>query len=546
MWIFMPACWLLEGLSYRHSIVPDGVSYLDIASACANGHWTAAVNAYWSPAYPVLLSLVFSLLKPSPYRELTIVHCFNCLILILALCCFEYFLKGLEEHLTVAASTDPERAPLPKWAFRAILYALFFWASLYMTPPSLDTPDALVFALVLLASGIILRIAAGSIGLLRFAALGIVLGLGYLAKAAMFPLAFVFLAVALLAVHDFRRAVARSVLGLIFFLFVAGPFVLLLSKSKGRLTSGDVGRIAYAEYVDGVKLFVHWQGGPPGAGTPIHPTRKIFEMPSVYEFATPVGGSYPPWYDPSYWYEGVHPFFQLKGQLNALRHTLDDFFELLTRLSGLFAGLLVLLIWGGSIRSFASNLLRETSLWGPGIAAFGMYSLIHIESRFLSGFLIVLGAGLFSAVRIQRSVAGIAIIRSVTLAMVFVLGIQITWSVGHSAGRFASSRGFPTWEVAQALRHAGIASGDNVACIGPALQDQYWARLAGAKIVSEIPAEGVTSYWASGPEVKVKVLSLFAQAGAKAVVAIDVPAPRLADGWEPVPNTDYYVLTLSR
>jgi hypothetical protein len=542
----MFACWILEGLSYRHTIVPDGVSYFDIASACANGHWTAAVNAYWSPAYPVLLSFVFSLFRPSPYRELTIVHCFNCLILVLALCCFEYFLKGLEEHLTVAASTNPERAALPKWALRAILYALFFWASLYMTPSSLDTPDALVFALVLLASGIIVRIAGGSIGWLRFAALGAILGLGYLAKAAMFPLAFAFLVAALFAVNNFRRAVARSVLGLVFFLLVAGPFALLLSQSKGRLTSGDVGRIAYAEYVDRVKLFIHWQGGPAGAGMPIHPTRKVFDIPQVYEFATPIGGSYPPWNDPSYWYEGVHPFFQLKGQLNALRHTLDDYLDLFTRMSGLLTGLLVLLIWEGSIRSFASNLFRSAYLWGPGLAAFGMYALIHIEIRFLSGFLFLLWAGLFSAVRVPRSESGRAIVRSVTLAIILVLGVQIAWSVGHSAARFASSRGFPAWEVAQALRHAGVESGDKVACIGSALPDHYWARLAGVKIISEIPDEGLSNYLAASRELKMKVQSIFAQTGARAIVTKNLPPILLADGWERVADTDYYILEMSR
>ena len=459
LWIFMIGCWLLEGLSYRHTIVPDGTSYFDIASACASGHWAAAINGYWSPAYPVLLSFVFLLFRPSLYRELTLVHCFNCLILIFALCCFEYFLRGLEEHLAAASSIDPERAPLPKWALRAILYALFFWASLYMTPPSLDTPDALVFALVLLASGIILRIADGSIGFLRSAALGVVLGLGYLSKAAMFPLAFVFLVVALFAVNNFRRAVTRLALALFFFLLVAGPFVLLLSQSKGRLTFGDSGRINYAEFVDGVKVCIHWQGGPPGAGTPIHPTRKIFEMPPVYEFATPIEGSYPPGMDQSYWYDGVHPFFQLKGQLNALRHTLDNYFELFSRLSGIFAGFLVLLIWGGSIRNFASIFLREVFLWGPGIAALGAYALIFVDLRYVSAFVILLVAGLFSAVRVPQSESGSAIVRPVTLAILLILGVQIAWSVGHSVGRMASSRGFPEWELAKALRDDGIEPG---------------------------------------------------------------------------------------
>jgi hypothetical protein len=543
LWAIMIGSWLVEGLSYRYTTLPDGISYFDIASACMKGQWRAAVNAYWSPGYPVLLSFWLSIFHPSAFRELAAIKCFNCLILIVALGCFEYFLRGLLEYTqSDTTGDDRETGPLPVWALRATGYTLFFWISLYLTPPSLDAPDVLVFASILLAAGILVRVAAGADGWLRFAALGIVLGLGYLAKAIMFPLAFIFLAVAPFAVGNIRRAVPRLLLALILFSAVSAPFFLLLSRSKGRFTFGDSGRINYAEYVNGVNSFVHWQGEPPGTGTPKHPTRKILETPPVYEYASPVAGTYPPWSDPSYWYDGVRPHFELKGQLNALRLGLDDYFELFARLGSLLAGLVVLLLWGNRLRDFLKRFRSAGFLWIPALAGLAAYALIHVESRFLGGFLILLWAGTFSVIRIPRTEVGTRVSRCVILAIVLLLDVQIAWSVGHSVARLASFRAPADLEVAHELNHAGIGPGDKVATVGSASWDRYWAYLARVSIVAEVYHDGVASFWAAGPELKTQVLNLLAKSGAKAVVAKDVPPMLLADGWRRVGATSYFVL----
>jgi hypothetical protein len=118
-WAAMILCWFVEGLSRRHSINPDGISYLDIASACVNGRWTAAVNAYWSPVYPVLLSLWLGVFHPSALRELLAVRCFNVLTLVFAVCCFEYFLQGVLEYTQEIPGEDRGGDPLPTWVLRA-------------------------------------------------------------------------------------------------------------------------------------------------------------------------------------------------------------------------------------------------------------------------------------------------------------------------------------------------------------------------------------------------------------------------------------------
>ncbi len=544
LWVLMFSCWVVEALSHIHETVPDGLYYLDIAVACAKGHWESAINGYWSPGYPVLLSFCLRLLKPSPYWEMAVVHAVDCLILVLALVCFEYFLNGLLRYLQSVTSASQTK-PLPAGPLRAIGYTLFFWGSLFMVGPSLDTPDTLVLTSALLATGIILRVAAGEDAWWRFIGLGIVLGLGYLAKAAMFPLAFVFLAAAFLAAGNFRRALPRLAVALILLGSVSAPFVLLLSKSKGRFTFGESGPLNYANYVNGVLIFHQWQGGPPGTGSPIHPTRKVLDAPPVYEFGYPVRGSYPVVLDPGYWIDGVKPHFEVRGQLDVLQHTLDyDFTLLFSQLAGVWVGFFALAFWTGHWRRSAKAFLGQIFVWAPAVAAFGMYSLVHMESRFVAAFVILLWGALFTSLRFSESGATRGVVRCVTFAVVIILASQIAWSMAHNVIRLRSARAFPQWQVVQELRHDGIESGGRAAVIGTSPWDLYWSHLASVTIVAEIPMNGVSSYWAATPEQKMEAIHAFVRAGARAVVAKDVPPLLLGDGWERVGSTDFYVLRL--
>jgi 4-amino-4-deoxy-L-arabinose transferase-like glycosyltransferase len=544
LWILMLICWLIEAWSYRHLMTPDGVSYIDIATSCAKGDWGALINAYWSPAYPVVLMLWWLPFRPTPYWQLPLTQILNCLILMVALCCLEYLLNGLIAYQARSAAADRETEPLPAWSLRAIGYTLFFWVSIFLTPPSLDTPDAMILAFVLLAAGMIVRIRDGKAGWLRFAVLGGVLGLAYLTKAVMFPLAFVFLCSALLGVGNFRRAIPRVLLTVLIFLLVSGPFVAALSKSKGRLTYGDTGGIAYAVFVNGA--WFYRQGDPASIGVLKHPLRKLLDEPPVFEFATPIGGTHPPLHDASYWYDGVRPHFVLKGQLIALRGTLETYFSLFVRLSGFFGGFIVLLFCGSGVYAFARQFLRETFLWLPGAAGFALYALVFVDLRHVAGFVVLVGIALFSALYIASTDDARAIVRPATLSILILLGAQIAWSTGHSATRLAQSRPFPEWEVAKKLQQLRVQTGDRVATVGISLSDHYWAQLAGVRIVSEIPEEAVSSYWGADPALKLKVQSLFAGAGAKVIVTRNLPPVLLADGWENVPGTDYYLLTIQR
>src|SRR5579862_9406987 len=62
----------LESWTHRFVIYSDGLSYLDIADSYAAGHWSEALNAYWSPLYSWLIAAGKLIMGSSPQRELTI------------------------------------------------------------------------------------------------------------------------------------------------------------------------------------------------------------------------------------------------------------------------------------------------------------------------------------------------------------------------------------------------------------------------------------------------------------------------------------------
>ena len=330
-WGLMIGCWIIQAVGSLQFVVPDGISYIEMAQSVHRGNLGGLINAYWSPLYPALIAGWLAVLKPGMHYEILAVNCLNVVLLVLALWSFEYFVAGMVLFQRKFAGEGPESLPLEPSPLRGLLYVFFFSLTIWFTPADLATPDVIVFALFLLASGMVVRLYCGGHGMLRVFALGVVLGCAYLSKAAMFPISFVFLAVAAFAGKGWTRILLRGVVGIISFLLVSGPFIGALSVKKGRLTYGDVGAIAYAEMVNGVTKGIHWQGGPPGSGMPKHPTRKVSELPPVYEFNGPVGGSYPTWSDPSYWYEGVRPRFHLREQLRTLKGSADAYF-------GLFAG----------------------------------------------------------------------------------------------------------------------------------------------------------------------------------------------------------------
>lgn len=547
----------LQAWSNRYAMNPDGVSYLDMADAYLRGDWGMAINAQWSPLYSWLLSIVFFVFDPSPFWEFPAAHLINFLVYIFAAGCFEFLLNELAAtNSATNSATESTRQEalgrlLPEWAWRIIAYALFIWSSLELISLKVLSPDLLVAAFVYLAAAILLRIRRGGDSYVTFAVLGVVLGFGYLAKAPMFIMAFVFLTMSLVAAGGIRRMAPKAIVALIVFLSLSAPFIAAISLTKGRLTFGDSARLNYAWFVNGVPRFAHWQGSDPEKGQPSHPTRKISTNPAIYEFASPFKATYPPWYDPSYWYEGIRPRFELKAQVSLLASVAPIWADILLNMHmGIFTiGFLLICLTRRSWPSF-KDLGAHWVLLVPAATACVMFSLVNLEPRYVSPFILLSWVAVLPRIRLNVLARSQAVLAGVIMLLVGIsLAPVVVRTVMSVVGDTPVTSNKKQLQVAEALHHLGLGEGDPVASVGDSFR-AYWARLARVRIVAEVPSKGleneiaagdVDSFWAGDEAARQNAINIFASLGAKAVVTDYIPDPSKGAGWEKIDDTQYYV-----
>ena len=229
-------------------------------------------------------------------------------------------------------------------------------------------------------------------------------------------------AAAYLAARDRRAARRPLALATIVWLAVSIPWIALLSSEKDRLTIGDTARDTYVWEV-GDLPYRHWQGEEPGFGEPVHPTRLIHPDPPVYEFGEPVAGTYPIWYDPSYWYEGVRMRFSLSRQVLTVLRSLLVYLPVV---DAFLLSWLVLFIAGVRRRS---DLRRPFTAYGfllfPAMFALLLYAMVHVQQRYIAGFWTLAILALMLGLRLPRSDMTPRVFRGAVLATVFVLGARL-------------------------------------------------------------------------------------------------------------------------
>lgn len=533
----------------RHSVNSDAVSYLDIGDAYFRGDWNAALNAMWSPLYSWLLGAAVYLINPAPEWEFPLAHFVNFILYLAALSAFYFFLRevGIERrrrHQNFFA----DKGYLSDWVFKATAYLIFLWATLFLIKLKHIVPDLGVAAIVFLEAGLLLRLRkTESVHL--FALFGAILGIGYLVKTPLLPIGALFFACLALTLKTKPGGVRRLAITALGFIIFAAPFAIALSISKNKLTFSENGKINYAWHVNGVKKF-HWTGEEEGAGVPVHPTRKIFEKPAIYEFTAPFDATYPPWYDPTYWYEGVKVRFNLRQQARKLVG--QTIYELLPAFSfyGFFllTGFIVLLFLSENKLLFLEEIAAYWFLLIPSAAAILMYLLIHVETRYIAPFAAVIlicfigsvNAANFKKKKLALAVLYFAVILSVLPATLLTIksnlsDLMLDRDTGDSISRAAMRAG-----------DYGIMKGDKIASLGRANDNAAkWARLTKTKIVSEIyEQKDVEYFWQAAPDIKAKAIRAFRESGAKFIVTTDAPAFAADEGWQRLSETNFYVYPL--
>jgi hypothetical protein len=552
-WIALIAIAAVSAWFTRYELEPDSMSYLDVVRAVVTGHPGAAIHAYWSPGYPLLVSFFFWAFRPNVHWEFPLVHFVNLLIFAATLACFQMFWgEALQWH---RKSTETCNSEVPDSAFWALGYAAYGIATLNVITVGLVGPDLLVAAACCLAGWSALRFRRSpSVG--PSVLLGLVLALGYYVKAPFFPMGLVFLVCACLRRPIPRRTIFLAGTALATFLLLCAPFITALSSARGRLTFGDSARLNQAFYVNGVQFFRHWQGGPPGSGTPIHPTRKLNEFPEIYEFAASDMGTYPPWFDPTYWNAGIMPHLNVKRQAVLFVRNLALVCQIILESGAqLVCVLIILALLCGYRRQWIEGLLRLWFIWVPGAMALAMFALVHVEPRFLGGWLILLFAGGISACSLppdhgtRRAVWCIGAAALITTGAALILQTsREAIGIDHADGRSSQDV-----SIAVGLLNSGLRPGDGIALIGDGT-GAYWAYLARLHIVAEIPAGSASrpshpalDFWQSEPELQQKALKILEGTGAKAVIAganpsIVASVPSLVPGpWKRVDGTHAFV-----
>jgi hypothetical protein len=546
----------------RQSMNADGMNYLDMGDAFMRGDWAVAINGTWSPLYGFILGLTMELAKPPIEWEFPTVHAVNFVIFLVALVSFEFFWRRATDAYYRQETDDPDGRveQLPRWAWFSVGYGLFIWSSFALIEIYSVTPDMFVAACVFLATGLVLRIGGSGATWRRFALLGIVLGVGYLAKAVMFPLAFVFLAAAVLAQRAPLRGTIRMLPALATFLIVSGPLLTALSMANGRFTFSEVGKLTYLKHVHEVP-FPHWRPGVVEvAGAPEHGVRTIGQDPTIYEFATPVGGTYPLSYDPYYWYKGLVPSVDIPKQSKALAVNLRFYFDLFLRAQGMFFGVAIVLVAVALLDRPDRSPYAGWPLLLISSAALGAYALVHVWFRYVAPFVVLLWAAVLLSIRLKAkpaqrrwlTVSGGVLVFSVVvnIAAFHVEGLNALVRfvpssgglVGGGGGRTASAS--PP-DVARGLVALGLREGDQVGFIGYSF-DAYWARLARLKIIAEIVPEEADEFWNADSDMQGELLRRFSAAGVKAVVAQRLPREGpMPPGWTEVGATGFFVYVLS-
>ena len=531
------------------SMNADGIAYLDIGDAYFRADWENAINPVWPPLYSWLLGLVNAILKPSMVWEFPTAHIINFFIFLGAMLSFEFMWGKLGDFKS--SENQNGLLSLPPWAWWAVGYSLFIWTSLSLIQIWAVTPDMLMAALLYLAAGLVIDIRNGSRKFRTFFFLGLVLGLGYLAKTFMFSIALVFLVLCLVLVYPSWKSFAKVILSTGVFLLVCLPFIFLISTKIGKLTIGEAGTVTYVRYVHGIP-FPHWQGDPSNQIVLSHPSRVIHQSPLIYEFSEPIGGTYPISTDPSYWYEGVEMRFDLGNQLARLLASSLVYLELFFQEQGVLLACVIALYALGQRQKYDFlGALRRWALVIPAVTAFGLYGLVLVAGRYIGVFVLLFWADILANIKLPETaphrswlniLSGIAILGILVNIILFNLDgyNRLNPSTQLNVGEETASP--PSWpgEVALALHQQGVNQGDKVGIIGYGF-DSFWARLARVRIVAEMLESQANEFWLGDNDLQQSVLQAFASTGASAVVAEYAPGYARLEGWRQVRNSNYFI-----
>ncbi len=242
--------------------------------------------------------------------------------------------------------------------------------------------------------------------------MGLALGLAYLTKS----FAFVFTFVCILALIAFRffwqrqsiaRIAASAVLVFVCFSIVAGPYIAALSHQKGRFDFGDSGNLNYVWFVAGTEKMHLQQNQTALFGAADvhlkHPEKQLSNNPPIFSYKELPYGTYPDWFDTSFFNERIKAHMNLRLQIIVIRQCIMRILRYMANHPEAYALFAVLLLLGARLhlawRPTANAFWLVPFLLG--IATLCIYGIVNVEDRYLSAAFLAILLPLFAAMRIS-------------------------------------------------------------------------------------------------------------------------------------------------
>ena len=583
----------------RYAIDGDAVAYMDLADLLHAHRWADAVNGYWNPLYPALLWLGQALFHPARNAELGAYYWVNLLVFFLQVAAMLAFTTALARLR--AAMTAQTMPLLSVNALRLLGLALLVISSQRELAMDRVGPDALLQALILAALAMLMNsLASGSVG---YAALmGLFFGLAYLAKSFAFLLALLAVATLVLFAAFVRkqrvmRPVAAGALALLVFAAVAAPYMAALSKQKHRFDFGDSGALNYAWYVAGTEK-MHLEPsmtGDFGSATVhlVHPERQLAANPGVYSYKALPLGTYPAWFDTTYFNERIVPHMNVRGLVSRDTRNVALVFRYVFNHPEALILLGVLLLAGARIRP-----ALHSRFWWPavalGVAMWLIYGMVNIEERYVTVAYFAVLLPLFAALQSRlfpaydlssrpeppqfgdaverpaglparaageahgdraQAVAQALIVLFAFLALGESFREALQTRRDESVSGYTHGWGNPQiFGAATGLAAMGVHPGDEIACVGTTacLYDPYWARVAGVRVLTEIyePApQHLIDQLGALPNLR-ETYDVVQSQGARVLVGYFDPGEMNAGhpasrGWQRLGETNFYALPLN-
>jgi hypothetical protein len=190
-----------------------------------------------------------------------------------------------------------------------------------------------------------------------------------------------------------------------------------------------------------------------------------------------------------------------------------------------------------------SQFVTMWPIWVPSILAILLYSLIHIETRYLGPFVLALLLTAYTGIQVPKKTLALCI------AVVGLLwSIIFSWTTVVGEGRYlplSTALNNTSWNAAKGLQELGLHDHDKVASVCYSnRRNVLWARLAKVQIIAE--TDWHSDFWRLSEADQHRALMALARTGASMAISDEAPPDAArALGWQQVGDTDYYAYSLS-